>query len=49
MSDGINTKQVTEKVINEDSSTVSNSTNTSFTENILQEINSLKSREIYLI
>ena len=41
-------KQINEKTPNEDSS-ISSSTNTSFSENIIQEINWLKSKEIYLI
>jgi hypothetical protein len=41
-------KQINEKASNEDSS-ISSSTNTSFSENIIQEINWLKSKEIYLI
>ena len=41
-------KQINEKTPNEDSS-ISSSTNTSFSENIIQEINTLKSKEIYLI
>ena len=41
-------KQTNEKNPNEDSS-ISSSTNTSFSENIIQEINWLKSKEIYLI
>ena len=35
--------------LNEDSSILSNSTNTSFSENLIQDINSLKSKEIFLI
>ena len=49
MSNIVNNKQILEKALNEDSSLLSNSTNTSFTDNIIQEINSLKSKEIYLI
>ena len=49
MSNGVNANQFIEKIINEDSSILSNSTNTSFSENILQDINLLKSKEIYLI
>ena len=49
MSNGVTTKKVAEKTQNEDSSVLSNSTNTSFSENILQDINYLKSKDIYLI
>ena len=50
MSNGVNTNQIIEKITNEDLSILSNSTNTSFSEkNIIQDINSLKSKEIYLI
>ena len=49
MSNGVNNKQIIEKALNEDSSILSNSTNTSFSENLIQDINSLKSKEIFLI
>ena len=49
MSHVINGKQIPEKSSYEDSSILSNSTNTSFSENFIQDINFLKSKEIYLI
>ena len=49
MSNCINIKQNEEKTSNEDSNILSNSSNIKFTENILQDINLLKSKEIYLI
>ena len=49
MSNIVNNNQILEETLNEDSSLLSNSTNTSFTDNMIQEINSLKSKEIYLI
>ena len=49
MSNGVNNKQIVEKALNEDSSILSNSTNTSFSENLIQDINSLKSKENFII
>ena len=49
MSNCINIKQNEEKTSNEHSNILSNSSNIKFTENILQDINLLKSNEIYLI
>ena len=49
MSNCINIKQNEEKTSNEHSNILSNSSNIKFTENILQDINLLKSKEIYLI
>jgi hypothetical protein len=49
MSNDFTTKKVTEKTPNEDSSILSNSTNTSFSENIIQDVNNYKTKDIYLI
>ena len=49
MSNCVNNKQILEKALNEDSSLLSNSTNTSFNDNLIQDISTLKSKEIFLI
>ena len=49
MFNGDDNKQILEKVQNENSSILSNSTNTSFNENIIQDINYYKTKEIFLI
>ena len=49
MSNDVYNKQIIEKILNEDSSILSNSTNTSFNENLIQDINLYKTKEIFLI
>ena len=49
MSHIVKGNQTIEKLPYEDSSILSNSTNTSFSDNLIQDINFLKSKEIYLI